>query len=151
MNDITVALFIAILAGAILYMQIQKITKNIDQKVAYEQSDENKFALLRQNSQKYINFCDAIDENIRDLRALINDGAAKNDECKDKILSELSEISKKLAFLQSMNQNASPQSWENSLFEILSKIDNLVNENLNDADEINEKIRENLREHFENM
>ncbi|QCD45142.1 putative membrane protein [Campylobacter mucosalis] len=150
-DNISFAMFIACSVALALYMQIQRLTKNIDANEANEKPSNTRYKISQQEnkSAKYIAFCDIIDEKIRELRAMADDMAI--DGKKDEFLENLSQISKKLTFVQTMNTNSDTTKWEAELFEILERIENLVSLNLKDGESINSKLRDSLRDEFKNL
>lgn len=157
MSEINMAFFIAIAVAFALYMQIQKITQNID---ANEAMNGNKDKNLRQNTPQiaeisddltnaYKAFCDDIDIQIRELKQkALYDDMLKDESLKDEFLAELSQASRKLTFIQNMNTKKDASSWESELFEILHGIENSVDKSLKNSDKINYDLREALRESF---
>lgn len=146
------AYLLAFLASAgviiLLFTQIKKITDKFD-KEAYEQglepssTDQNLPAL----ASKYSVFCDSIDSEIRALRGL--DESALKDVQKDKFLQRLSEVSRKLAYVQSMNINTKDKSkWESEIYAILMQIEGIVDEFCLNAEGIKDAIRERLKDKF---
>ncbi|AQW88017.1 hypothetical protein CPIN18021_1220 [Campylobacter pinnipediorum subsp. caledonicus] len=158
MNDITIAFLISIAVAFALYMQIQKMTQNIDMDEALngnlkeDNKNKNSELLSEDNTDKYKSFCDEIDEQIRDLRQKVKDNDLFiSDDVKDEFMAELSQLSRKLTFIQNMNTKKDTKSWEKELFDILSSLENSVQKSLKNPDEINENIRENLKESFEKL
>ncbi|AQW86364.1 hypothetical protein CPIN18020_1171 [Campylobacter pinnipediorum subsp. caledonicus] len=158
MNDITIAFLISIAVAFALYMQIQKMTQNIDMDEALngnlkeDNKNKNSQLLSEDNTDKYKSFCDEIDEQIRDLRQKVKDNDLFiSDDVKDEFMAELSQLSRKLTFIQNMNTKKDTKSWEKELFDILSSLENSVQKSLKNPDEINENIRENLKESFEKL
>ncbi|MBE3609172.1 hypothetical protein [Campylobacter californiensis] len=153
-DDIGFYLFLAIAAAMFLFFQIQKLTRKLDKEEALKPISGSGTAnnTNKQNSKNYQGFCDAIDNEIRLLRQdALNNDILKNEENRDKFLEELSNISKKLTFIQTMNANKDAQQWEAQLFEILNRIEVLVDENFKEAQAINDRTRLNLEKRFENL
>lgn len=146
MDNITLVFCVAIAVGFALYMQIQKLTKNID---ANKANDSRVTAGGSDESQKYKVFCELIDEQIRSLKILADSAAI--DGKKDEFLESLSQISKKLTFIQTMNNSSSAQKWESELFSLLLDIENAVNLYLNDAESINTQMKERLKIGFSKL
>ncbi|AQW81566.1 hypothetical protein [Campylobacter pinnipediorum] len=158
MNDITIAFLISIAVAFALYMQIQKMTQNIDMNEAlngdFKEDDEDKNSQLlsEDKTDKYKSFCDEIDKQIRDLRQKVKDNDLFiSDDVKDEFMAELSQLSRKLTFIQNMNTKKDAKSWEKELFDILSSLENSIQKSLKNPDEINENIRENLKESFSKL
>ncbi|MDO5046310.1 hypothetical protein [Campylobacter sp.] len=147
MDIVTMTIVVSLAVGAILYMQIQKITKNIDENgTLANNSPEN----LKQISvDKYKKFCELINNELRELKNMaLYDDALKSKELKDNFLENLSEMSKKLAFIETMNANKDSQKWEAELFEILSKLDELIEANFKDGERVSDEIRDRLQNEF---
>lgn len=88
-------LLIAALAFLALYFAIQKFTIK---------ADEN--ALLEPiKADVYPKFCDIIDEKIREFKSLLKDDKlkVKDEDKKDEFLEKLSDLSRELTFIQTMN------------------------------------------------
>ncbi|MBR8464070.1 hypothetical protein KDD93_05720 [Campylobacter sp. faydin G-24] len=155
MNEIQLYLFIAIVAGFVLYMNIQKLTRNIDKTQAQNLSSNTHSLSVDEaiDTRKYQHFCDAIDIQIREIKQKgLYDGKLKNDELKDSFLESLSNLSKKLTFIQTMNLNTkNPQKWENEITELLERLTVIIDENLKDSEAINDEVRDNLKVAFENL
>ncbi|QCD52457.1 hypothetical protein [Campylobacter sp. RM16192] len=150
MDIFTMTIIVSLAVVAIIYMQIQKITQNIDASgVVANNSPEN----LRQISvDKYKKFCELINNELRELKNMaLYDDALKSDDLKDKFLESLSEMSKKLTFIETMNANKDSEKWEAELFEILNKLDTLIDENLKDSERINDEIRDRLKSEFDRI
>lgn len=153
MNEITMAFVICLAVGFALYMQITKMTQNIDKNEALKDENlepkrQNLVLISNDKTQKYKEFCDEIDAQIRALRQLANDENLKDKSLKDEFLAELSQSSRKLTFIQNMNSKKDETTWESELFEILSSIEGSVERSLKDSQNINYKMRESLRESF---
>ena len=152
MNQIEIYIIIAVVAGVLLYLQIQKFTKRLDEEEAEFGAPRSQISALtlQNSSEKYQKFCDSIDAQLRELKQhALYDKALKNEDTQEKFLEELSNISKKLTFVQTMNANTKDSGkWESELMEILSRIERLVDENFKEPKETNDKIRESLKEEF---
>jgi thioester dehydrase family protein len=145
--------FIVIIAVAVvLYMQIQRLTKSIDEKQAVEQNSTKKATSDTGISAKYGEFCEAINSELRELKniALYDDGL-KDEELKDKFLENLSDLSKKLAFIETMNSNKSSEKWESELFALLNKLNDLVERNLKDGEKIADEIKNRLEARYKGL
>jgi len=79
------------------------------------------------------------------------DDALKNEDLKEKFLESLSEMSKKLTFIETMNIARNPDKWESELFEVLSRLDDLVTENFKDGERAGDEIRERLGAEFSKL
>ena len=152
MNRMEIYIIIAVVAGVLLYLQIQKFTKRLDEEEAGFGAPRSQISALtlQNSSEKYQKFCDSIDAQLRELKQYaLYDKALKNEDTQEKFLEELSNISKKLTFVQTMNANTKDSGkWESELMEILSRIERLIDENFKEPKETNDKIRESLKEEF---
>ncbi|QKF92136.1 hypothetical protein [Campylobacter sp. CCUG 57310] len=147
MDIFTMTIVVSLAVAAIIYMQIQKITKNIDQNgTLANNSPEN----LRQISvQKYKDFCELINSELRELKNMaLYDDMLKDVELKDSFLESLSEMSKKLTFIETMNTARNPDKWESELFEVLNRLDELVEANFKDGELVSDEIRDRLSAEF---
>lgn len=153
MNEITMMFVICLAVAFVLYMQITKMTQNIDKNEALkdqilESKRQNLAVISEEQTQKYKEFCDEIDAQIRTLRQMANDGFLNDESLKDEFLAELSQYSRKLTFIQNMNIKKDATTWESELFEILNGIENSVLHSLKNGEKINYDMRENLRQSF---
>ncbi|CAD7287125.1 hypothetical protein [Campylobacter suis] len=148
MDSTTLMLLVVLAVGFALYMQIQKTTQNIDANEALNGQSYGNF-IEQDDSEKYKAFCDKIDQKIRELRGLLDDELI--DGKKDGFLEKLSQISKKLIFVQTMNNNASKEKWENELFSLLVQIEEAINFGVKDAQNAIENMRNDLKQSFENL
>ncbi|QKG29429.1 hypothetical protein [Campylobacter sp. RM16187] len=150
MDTFSMMIVVSLAVAIILYMQIQKITKNIDQNgTLANNSPEN----LRQISvQKYKEFCELINNELRELKNMaLYDDMLKDAELKDGFLQSLSEMSKKLAFIETMNTARNPDKWESELFEVLTRLDELVEANFKDGERVSDEIRDRLGAEFSKL
>lgn len=98
-------------------------------------------------ANKYTLFCDSIDGEIRLLRGL--DGDALKQGAKEPFLQRLSEISRKLAYVQSINVNTKDKGkWESEIYAILMQIEDAVGEFCLNSKEIKDEIRARLKDKF---
>ncbi|MGG7073385.1 hypothetical protein U5B43_03855 [Campylobacter sp. 9BO] len=148
MYNSTLMLLVVVAVGFALYMQIQKITQNIDANEALNGQNYGNFT-EQDDIEKYKAFCDKIDQKIREFRALLDDELIEGK--KDGFLEKLSQISKKLIFIQTMNNNSSKEKWENELFLLLVQIEESINFGVKDAQNAIENMRNDLKQSFENL
>ncbi|MGG7048152.1 MULTISPECIES: hypothetical protein [unclassified Campylobacter] len=148
MYNSTLMLLVVVAVGFALYMQIQKMTQNIDANEALNGQNYGNFT-EQDDSEKYKAFCDKIDQKIRELRVLLDDELIEGK--KDGFLEKLSQISKKLIFVQTMNNNSSKEKWENELFLLLVQIEESINFGVKDAQNAIENMRNDLKQSFENL
>lgn len=147
MDIFTMTIIVSLAVVAIIYMQIQKITQKIDESgLTANNSPEN---LKRISAEKYKKFCDLINNELRELKNMaLYDDMLKDAESKDKFLESLSEMSKKLTFIETMNTARDSDKWESELFEVLSKLDELVEANFKDGKRVSDEIRDRLGAEF---
>ncbi|MGP1484551.1 MAG: hypothetical protein ACTTJC_00380 [Campylobacter sp.] len=150
--DIFSGYFIIIaIVAVMLYMQIQKFTNNIDENAVTDRQNDQK-ALNFDKNQKYKLFCQAIDGELRELKnVILYDSELKNENFKDKFLENLSDMSKKLTFIETMNSNKDAQKWENELFTLLDRLNTLIQDNLKNGDKIADELRERLQNTFQKL
>lgn len=150
MSSIAFYAVICVIAALVLYTQIQKITRKIDENGTLA---NNSLEAVRQISvQKYKDFCEIINGELRELKMkALYDDALKNEDLKEKFLESLSEMSKKLTFIETMNTARNPDKWESELFEVLSRLDDLVTENFKDGERAGDEIRERLGAEFSKL
>lgn len=129
-------LIVAVIVGIVIYMEINKQIPHLNEKE------------LNPDMSKYIRFCDHIDDEIDATRkgVLFGDIKLIDSQKKDEFLEKLSLLRKELAFLQTSHQtNKNSKIWEEKLFDFLSKFENIISEFIEDAQSINDKIREKLQ------
>ena len=123
--------------GVILYKQINKVTQNITI------NDENP-------NLAYSKFCSAIDDQIDILRQKALENQIVNQDNKDEILENLSDFSKELVFIESLNSKESDK-WQEKLFGLLSRIDEFVEQNFINGKDIASDIKDNLKIEFDKL
>lgn len=137
-------LLIAALAFLALYFAIQKFTIK---------ADEN--ALLEPiKADVYPKFCDMIDGKIREFKSLLKDDKlkVKDEDKKDEFLEKLSDLSRELTFIQTMNLSKKDDGlWQKELFDFLSKLDELLLNFLEDGQKESEELREFLMNEFQRL
>lgn len=137
-------LLIAALAFLALYFSIQKFTIK---------ADEN--ALLEPiKVDVYPKFCDIIDEKIREFKSLLKDDKlkVKDEDKKDEFLEKLSDLSRELTFIQTMNLSKKDDGlWQKELFDFLSKLDELLLNFLEEGQKESEELREFLMNEFQRL
>jgi uncharacterized protein YoxC len=136
-NDLIIMATAVLIVGVILYKQINKVTQNITNE------DENP-------NLTYSKFCDAIDKQIDILRQKTQEDIILELNKKDEILETLSDFSKELVFIESLNSKDSTQ-WQNKLFALLSRLDAFVESNFIDGEQLANDIKENLRGEFNRL
>lgn len=136
-NDLIMMATAVLIVGVILYKQINKVTQNITNE------DENP-------NLAYSKFCDAIDKQIDILRQKTQENMILESDKKDEILETLSDFSKELVFIESLNSKDSTQ-WQNKLFALLSRLDTFVESNFIDGEQLASDIKENLRVEFNRL
>ena len=121
----------------LLYKQINKVTQNITI------NDENP-------NLAYSKFCSAIDDQIDILRQKALENQIVNQDNKDEILENLSDFSKELVFIESLNSKESDK-WQEKLFGLLSRIDESVEQNFINGKDIARDIKDNLKIEFDKL
>ena len=150
MNSITIYLLLAFFAALILYFQIQKLTKKLDNEgavPAYQKAAQEVLQNLN-NAEKYPKFCNVIQKKINALRQdILFEDALNEAGDKDKALDTLEQIRDKLeALLKRENAN-----WESELVEILDEIDGFVKANLKNGEDRAEELRDELKKEFDGL
>ena len=150
MNSITVYLLLAFFAALILYFQIQKLTKKLDDEgavPAYQKAAQEVLQNLN-NAEKYPKFCNVIQKKINALRQdILFEYALNGAGDKDKALDTLEQIRDKVEVLLK-RENAN---WESELVEILDEIDGFVKVNLKNGEDRAEELRDELKKEFDGL
>ncbi|WP_096015938.1 hypothetical protein [Campylobacter lanienae] len=136
-NDLIIMALAVLIVGVILYKQINKVTQNITI------NDENP-------NLAYSKFCSAIDDQIDILRQKALENQIVNQDNKDEILENLSDFSKELVFIESLNSKESAK-WQEKLFGLLSRIDEFVEQNFINGKDIASDIKDNLKIEFDKL
>ncbi|EAI1582181.1 hypothetical protein LDI20_000522 [Campylobacter lari] len=140
----TFYLLISVIAFLILFFAIKKYTLNLDEQTLLEPI----------KSDIYPEFCDLINEEIRNIKnnLLQNTFTLQNENNKDEFLENLSDMSRKLNHIQTMNLSKKSNAlWEKALFGFLKELEKLNEQYLKNSDEINDSIRTSLQEKFSNL
>ena len=150
MNSVTIYLLLAFFAALILYFQIQKLTKKLDDEgavPAYQKAAQEVLQNLN-NAEKYPKFCNVIQKKINALRQdILFEDALNRAGDKDKALDTLEQIRDKAeALLKRENAN-----WESELVEILDEIDGFVKVNLKNGEDRAEELRDELKKEFDGL
>ena len=150
MNSVTIYLLLAFFAALILYFQIQKLTKKLDDEgavPAYQKAAQEVLQNLN-NAEKYPKFCNVIQKKINALRQdILCEDALNRAGDKDKALDTLEQIRDKAeALLKRENAN-----WESELVEILDEIDGFVKANLKNGEDRAEELRDELKKEFDGL
>ena len=150
MNSVTIYLLLAFFAALILYFQIQKLTKKLDDEgavPAYQKAAQEVLENLN-NAEKYPKFCNVILKKINALRQdILFEDALNEANDKDKALDKLEQIRDKVeALLKRENAN-----WESELVEILDEIDGFVKANLKNGEDRAEELRGELKKEFDEL
>ena len=98
----------------------------------------------------YSKFCSAIDDQIDILRQKALENQIVNQDNKDEILENLSDFSKELVFIESLNSKESDK-WQEKLFGLLSRIDEFVEQNFINGKDIASDIKDNLKIEFDKL
>lgn len=150
MNSVTIYLLLAFFAALILYFQIQKLTKKLDDEgavPAYQKAAQEVLQNLN-NAEKYPKFCNVIQKKINALRQdILFEDALNEAGDKDKALDQLEQTRDKLeALLKQENAN-----WESELVEILDEIDGFVKANFKNGEDRAEELRDELKREFDGL
>lgn len=150
MNSVTIYLLLAFFAALILYFQVQKLTKKLDEEgavPAYQKAAQEVLQNLN-NAEKYPKFCNVIQKKINALRQDILFEDALNEAAdKDKALDKLEQIRDKVeVLLKRENTN-----WESELVEILDEIDGFVKANFKNGEDRAEELRDELKKEFDGL
>lgn len=150
MNSVTIYLLLAFFAALILYFQIQKLTKKLDDEgavPAYQKAAQEVLQNLN-NAEKYPKFCNVIQKKINALRQdILFEDTLNETSDKDKALDTLEQIRDKVeALLKRENAN-----WESELVEILDEIDGFVKANLKNGEDRAEELRDQLKKEFDGL
>ena len=150
MNSITIYLLLAFFAALILYFQIQKLTKKLDDEgavPAYQKAAQEVLENLS-NAEKCPKFCNVILKKINTLRQdILFEDALNGAGDKDKALDTLEQIRDKVeALLKRENAN-----WERELVEILDEIDGFVKANFKNGEDRAEELRDELKKEFDGL
>ncbi|MEE3704304.1 hypothetical protein V2I29_01730 [Campylobacter sp. CX2-8023-23] len=136
-NDLIIMALAVLVVGVILYKQINKVTQNITTE------DENP-------NLAYSKFCGEIDNQIDILRQIALDNGILYPDKKDEILENLSDFSKELVFIESLNSKDSTK-WQSKLFDLLSRVDDFVELNFINGKEIADKVKNSLKTEFNRL
>ncbi|AKJ53929.1 membrane protein [Campylobacter lari] len=137
-------LLISAVAFLILFFAIKKYTLKLDEQALLEPI----------KNDIYSEFCDLINEEIRNIKNNFLRGTftLQNENHKDEFLENLSNMSRKLNHIQTMNLSKKSNAlWEEALFEFLKEFEKLNEQYLNDSEKINDSIRTSLQEKFSNL
>ncbi|MCV3374472.1 hypothetical protein L8X52_04550 [Campylobacter lari] len=137
-------LLISAIAFLILFFAIKKYTLKLDEQALLEPI----------KNDIYSEFCDLINEEIRNIKNNLLRGTftLQNENYKDEFLENLSNMSRKLNHIQTMNLSKKSNAlWEEALFEFLKEFEKLNEQYLNDSEKINDSIRTSLQEKFSNL
>ncbi len=127
---------VALAVGALVYFQVQKASARADA------------ADPELNSQRYMKFCDILEDKLRDLKRL----ELREEGASESYLDELEALSKELVYIKTMHQsNLNPAVWEGKLFEFLSKTDALIEKYTADAKCALQDWRKQLEIEFKNL
>lgn len=144
-----VLVVVAIVAFA-LNQQIRKITINLDEN---ESSSKN-------SNKSYALFAGVIQQKLREIKNDIDSSKEKenptyilnNLASEEKTLERISNLIRKLVFFETLNyKNKSKSKVENELFVILSEIDELILNSLENGENISDELRNTLLSEFEKI
>jgi hypothetical protein len=141
MEQFLPAIIIAVVVTMVMLNQIKRITERIDAKGE------------SQDSEIYAKFASIIQEKIRVIKLSIDSDKEPKDapyrlkESVDaeSLLEQLSDMMRTLVFFETMNAKRRPsEAVEGELFELLSDLDKLINENFENGEELADALREEL-------
>ncbi len=132
-EQLFIMLFAALAVAAMLYLNVQKITRRIDESTA------------NPDFSYYGEFCEEIVKKLEELK--MNEPAeGKSAEENNEFLSGLV---RELRYIESMNANAkSAEIWESKLFTILDRLDRYLSENFLNGEKVANAVRDELQSKF---
>lgn len=142
-------LFYVILAAAAfltLFYAIKKLTEQID----LQESE----VLEKPKADIYPEFCDFIASQIESLKELVNSDKLELTKAEDKdlLLEKLSDLNRKLTFIQTMNlSKKNDEIWQKELFSFLKELENALLTHLKEGEQEADKLREKLMHEFESL
>ncbi|AJC88126.1 hypothetical protein CINS5915_01520 [Campylobacter insulaenigrae] len=140
----TFYLLVSAIAFLVLIYSVKKYTLNLDKKSLLEPIKTN----------IYPEFCDLINEKIRLLKTqlLNSEIELKNNTDKEYFLENLSNMSRKLNHIQTMNlSNKSDTIWQNELFLFLKELENLLIDFIQDGEKLSDELRMYLMNKFNEL
>jgi len=140
-------LLLAALAFLTLFYALKKLTLQID-------IQEENEALKAPKAEIYPEFCDIISNQILNLKERVNTDKLEllEEDKKDKLLESLSDLNRKLTFIQTMNlSKKSDEIWQKELFSFLKELEDLLLENLKEGKKEADDLRTFLMNAFENL
>lgn len=147
MNEILLpVLIIVALVAFVLNQQIRKITTNLDNE-SNSQSSNKAYSLFAGTIQHKLR---QIKNDIDSSKAVENPTYKLNKlASEEKTLERISNLIRKLVFFETLNyKNKSKSKVENELFMILSEIDELVINSLENGQELSDELRNTLANEF---
>ncbi|AJC86674.1 hypothetical protein [Campylobacter sp. RM16704] len=140
----TFYLLISAIAFLILFFAIKNYTLKLDEKKLIEPIKTN----------IYPEFCDLINEEMRKIKnkVLQKEIQLKDENKNDEFLEILSDMSRKLNHIQTMNLSKKNNIlWEETLFDFLKELESVNEKYINCYEEINEEVRNSLQDKFYNL
>ncbi len=140
----TFYILISAIAFLTLLYSIKKYTLNLDEKALLEPI---KIAV-------YPEFCDLINEKIRLFKTqlLNNEIELKNATEKEYFLESLSNMSRKLNHIQTMNlSNKNNAMWQNELFLFLKELEDLLTNFIQNGEKLSDELRVYLMDEFHRL
>lgn len=147
MNEILLPVLIVVaLVAFVLNQQIRKITTNLDNE-SNSQSSNKSYSLFAGTIQHKLR---QIKNDIDSSKAVENPTYKLNKlASEEKTLERISNLIRKLVFFETLNyKNKSKSKVENELFMILSEIDELVINSLENGQELSDELRNTLASEF---
>ncbi|TQR33055.1 hypothetical protein DMB92_03605 [Campylobacter sp. MIT 99-7217] len=137
-------LFLAAFAFLMLYFVIKKLTLQIDER---ELSALPKVEI-------YPEFCDFIASKLSSLKEEIknDENALVQSDLKDEYLELISDLNRKLTFIQTMNlSKKNDEIWQNELFSFLKELEEILLKYLKNGEEKADELRNELMNEFQRL
>ncbi|WP_458699386.1 hypothetical protein ACKGJI_06090 [Sulfurospirillum sp. 1307] len=142
-------IFVVAVVAFILIKQIKHIASQADNRVS-----------VKNNFEKYSKFSVEIQNFIREIKADIDSSKNKEnpkyilvDKTKEEEYVELlSDFLRKLVFFETLlAKNKAPDEIESELFEVLSKVDDFLRNNVVDGEKLADELRDELHKIYQNL
>lgn len=160
-NEIGLYLTIAAMVAIVLFTQINKLTKKIDEDEANgidhsKNMRENFNNELVKNkkipsaqSPKYAKFCDDIKDEIEKIKKdALNFDALKDESLKEIFSDRIDRINQDLSALPSAYKDKDTSEFETAILEILNDLENLIENNFKEPNLAIDRLRLNLENKF---
>lgn len=128
-------LFIAAIAFFVLFLALNKMTKQIDAQIP------------ETNAPSYTLFCEAIKDELDILIQLVKDKKIHpHDEMQ--ALEQLDNFKRQIAYTKNINLSKDANSWQQALGEFLMKIDGYLSKSFENGSQLADLLRDNLASRF---